>query len=637
LISIGLTRLLVAHAGRLGMMDQPGERRVHVTPIPRAGGLAIWLSFMLVSFGLFWLAPEWFGHFSVDWLIPFAVSSLILVAVGLADDRAGLKAWWKLLGQITAAAVFFMLRPAGDGSMLGFDMSPFLAGLAFVIWAVLLINAFNLIDGLDGLCGGLALVALVPLGFIAALNGHLEAMAAMWIMAAAVLGFLKYNLNPARIFLGDTGSMMLGFFIAAAATQPTGRRAILGAILLPIAVAGVPLLDVLLAVWRRSGRKLLNQWTGGERVGIFDADKDHLHHRLLIDKSQKKVTRLLHAVASLLATLAFLPLIFGDRVLGISLIGLLIVVLLGLRNFARIELVQSGSVLHLALKRPGGNRRLRVAAFAYDCLALSGCALLARWLETDLFKRDSELLVTVQFTVLFVVLGMLGIYLSKAYRRVWSRATLRDLLSVMVWVGAAGLLCGTLFSLAWADASFATARVSVMATGLAMLAVPLPRCFVEILRELAVDAGHRHFNNHADAGERPVLIYGAGDQGNLFIDYLKTCPPARCKDFRVLGLVDENPDLKGRIMRGFQVMGNLESLDELAASRPLHGVIITIDDPDAGQLQRLREIAGKRGFNIYSWCHDLTPAVVDIHRPALEVASPGARNSPESVALEPAQ
>lgn len=635
-ISLALTRLLLAHGGRLGLMDQPGERRVHLTPIPRAGGLAIWLTFMIVSFGLFWITPESFGNFGADWLIPFAASSLILVVVGLVDDSVGLKAWWKLLGQIAAAAVFFLLRPQSYGNLLGFDAPPLLAGVAFVIWAVLLINAFNLIDGLDGLCGGLALVALVPLGFISALNGHFGAMAVMWIMAAAVVGFLKYNWNPARIFLGDTGSMVLGFFIAAAATHPTGRRAILGAILLPIAVAGVPLLDVLLAVWRRSGRKLLNEWSGGARVGIFDADKDHLHHRLLINKSQKKVTRILHALALLLTVLAFLPMIFGDRVLGISLVGLMVLMLVGLRQFARIELLQSGSVLHLALKRPGGNPRLRMASFVYDCVALTGCAVFAVWLETDLFRRGFDMLVTVQFTTLFLVLGVAATFLSKAYRRVWSRATLRDVMWVMICVGVAGLLSGTICLLMWADIAFSTARVSLTATGLAMLAVSLPRCSVEILRELAVDAGHRHFHKKSDVSERQVVIYGAGDQGNLFIEYLKTCPPPHFKDFRVLGFVDRNPDLKRRIMRGFQVMGDLEALDKMAADRQLHGVIIAINDPDPDELVRLRGIAERRQFNIYSWCYDLTPRVVEIHRPAMELASPGARSGVETRALEPA-
>jgi UDP-GlcNAc:undecaprenyl-phosphate GlcNAc-1-phosphate transferase len=481
---------------------------------------------------------------------------------------------------------------------------------------------------LDGLCGGLALIALIPLGLLAALNGHIGAMAMMFIMAAAVLGFLRYNWNPARIFLGDTGSMILGFFIAAAATQTTGRRAILGALLLPIAVAGVPLLDVLLAIWRRSVRNLLNQWSGGESIGVFAPDKDHLHHRFLAEgNGQVKVTRLLHALAFILSAFAFLPMIFGDQVIGISLIGLMIILLVGLRNFARIELVQSGSALHLALKRPGGKRGLRLAAFLYDSLALAGCAALPFWLEKDRIEGGFSQLECFQFTVMFAVLGTIGIFLSKAYRRVWSRATLRDLAGVIVCIAAAGVLSGSFFTMVQQDISFATLRVSLMATCLAMLVVPLPRCSVELLRELAVDAGHRRFEKAGVTTDRHVMVYGAGDLGNLFIDYLKTCPPAHFKNFRVVGFIDESVNLKRRIMRGFTVMGDLELLDALAQKQQLHGVIVTISNPDPERLAKLREIAERRGLNIYSWCFDLTPQVIDINRPAVDYMASRAHDS----------
>lgn len=636
-LSLGLNRLMVSYGGKLGLMDLPGERRVHVTPIPRAGGLAVWVSFLVVAFGLSYLAGGEFQEFRSSWLVPFTVASAVLVLVGLLDDSGGIKPWWKLLGQMVAAAVFFLLRPESHGNLFGFDAPMWVDAAIFIGWAVLLINAFNLIDGLDGLCGGLALIALVALGLLAALNGHLGATAMMFIMAAAVMGFLRYNWNPARIFLGDTGSMILGFFIAAAATQTTGRRAILGVLLLPIAVAGVPLLDVLLAIWRRSVRNLMNQWTGGDAVGVFKPDKDHLHHRFLAGNGQKKVTRLLHTLALVLTVLAFLPMIFGDRVIGISVIGLMVLSFVGLRNFARIELVQSGSVLHLALKRPGGNRRLRMAAFFYDCLALTCCALFAVWLESDFLRKGFNQLETVQFTVMFVILGAIGIFLSKAYRRVWSRATLRDLAGVVMCVAAAGVLCATFFSLMQKDIQFSTVRVSLMATCLAMLLVPLPRCSVELLRELAVDAGHRRFHKSDGTNQRHVVVYGGGDLGNLFIDYLKTCPPAHFKNFRVVGFVDDNPSLKRRIMRGFPVMGDLDELDGLTLNQPLHGVIVAISHPSSERLARLREIAEERGFNIYSWCFDLTPGVMEIHRPAVAMVGAGARKASGTGALERAQ
>jgi len=613
-VSLALNRVMIDAGERLGLMDQPGERRVHTAAVPRAGGLAIWAAFMLVAFCLSFALPLYFEDFRIHWLQPFAAASLVLLMVGILDDRGGLKAWWKLLGQITAAAVFFLLRPESHGVIFGYATPWWVDGGIFIAWAVLLINAFNLIDGLDGLCGGLALIALSALGVLAAINGHIGAMAVMFLMAAAVLGFLRFNWNPARIFLGDAGSMLLGFFIAAAATQTTGRRAILGVLLLPIAVAGVPLLDVLLAVWRRSIRRLLGQWTGGKSVGVFSPDKDHLHHRLLRGNGQRKVTRLLHGLALALTVLAFLPIVFGDRLIGISLVGLLVLSLIGLRNVARIELVQSGSMLHLALKRPAGNRRLRVLAFLYDCTALAGVALFAIWLES---KRGAaggiDLAGTFQFTVIFVILGVIGLYLAKAYRRVWARATLRDLAGVCLCLASAGVICVTIVTFMEQDIAYTTLRVGLLATLLSLVIVPLPRCSVELLRELAVDAGHRRFDKK-NKDDRHVVVYGAGDLGNLFIDYLKTCPPARFKSFRVVGFIDESDSLRRRIVRGFPVLGDLDTLDHLAGSQNLHGVIVAINDPKDSCLVKLREIAKRRELNLYSWCFDLTPGVMEINR-----------------------
>ena len=217
-----------------------------------------------------------------------------------------------------------------------------------MIWAVILINAFNLIDGLDGLCGGLAAVSMVALAAMALANGRMDSALLLLVMGAAVLGFLKYNFNPARIFLGDAGSMLLGFFLASAATQAVGRRAVVGVLLLPIAVAGVPLLDVLLAIWRRGARRFVRQLRGEKiKGGIFDADSDHLHHRLLASGgSQRKVAGILQAVAIILAALAFLPMAFGDRMFGVSLVGFLVVAFVGVRHLARVEIEHTGSVIH---------------------------------------------------------------------------------------------------------------------------------------------------------------------------------------------------------------------------------------------------------------------------------------------------
>ena len=191
MLSLALNRLMIGLGGKFGLMDEPGERRVHQTPIPRAGGIAIWISFLICAYATALLAPELLGRFQNDWLGPFALCSALLVLVGVLDDRGGINARVKLFGQALSATLFFALRPASQGLFLSWDIPIFVDGIIFVAWAVLLINAFNLIDGLDGLCGGLALIALVFLGLIAGIGGNIGAATLLFIMGGAVVGFLR--------------------------------------------------------------------------------------------------------------------------------------------------------------------------------------------------------------------------------------------------------------------------------------------------------------------------------------------------------------------------------------------------------------------------------------------------------------
>jgi len=386
LLSLGLTRLMIRLAPKLGLMDQPGERRIHTSAIPRAGGIAIWLTFLIaIAAGLSTELLPTSLEISWSWFVAFAAGSMVLIVAGVLDDRKGLKPLAKLAAHALAPTLYFALHPFSTGIFPPewgwiWDYALFLG------WAVVLINAFNLIDGLDGLCAGLAAVAMVAMAGLALLNNSTAAAVVLLVMGAAVTGFLRYNINPARIFLGDAGSMLLGFFLATVATDAVGRKAVVGILLLPIAVAGVPLFDVLLAIWRRAARRLARQLRGESAAGgLFDADGDHLHHRLLASGgSQHKVAIVLQGMAILFASLALLPMLFGDRVLGLSLVGFLVVGLVGVRNLARVEIEQTGSVVHMAIKLPGRRRRVAAALFVYDLLVLAGAGLLATgtgWLQ----------------------------------------------------------------------------------------------------------------------------------------------------------------------------------------------------------------------------------------------------------------
>ena len=602
-LSLGLTRVMLALAPRLGLMDQPGTRRIHATAIPRAGGVAIWLSFLLIIGG--GLATGWLrasGPLSWPWLGAFAAGSAVLMVAGVVDDRSGLSPWVKLAAHVLAPAVFFVLYPLRVG-IFPSHWPLVCDGVAMVVWCVVLINAFNLIDGLDGLCGGLAAVATVAMAGLAAANGRSDSALLLLAMSGAILGFLKYNLNPARIFLGDAGSMLIGFFLATAATDAVGRRAVVGMILLPIAVAGVPLLHVLHAIWRRGARRLIQALRGEKLVGgIFAADSDHLHHRMLHQgSSQHKVALVMQGIAILLATLAFLPLMFGNRMFALSLVGFLVVALVGVKNLARVELEHTGSVIHMAIKLPGHRRRVAAALFVYDLLVLAGAAVAAVVIETNYLTTGASLDHMLRFVLLFVLLGSITLLGLRIHHRLWVRATMRDLVALQFWLLAAALATFTLFTLLYASLEWSALRLTLMSYVFGCAGVCLPRVALDLLREFGMDARHRNPKLSATGDYGPVVVLGAGDLGTLLLNHLKSSAHDAFPGLKILGFLDEMASLHGRRLRSLRILGGLALVPKLVKEQGLKGIILAINHPSQALLAQLDALADIHNLNIYHW------------------------------------
>lgn len=607
ILSLGLNRLMVSLGPKLGLMDQPDERRVHATPVPRAGGIAIWLSFLVPVWAGRLFLPEMFDGVLGARMTAFTAASAVLVAVGFFDDRKGIPPLVKLAGQIAAALVYFAISHDSHSQIFGFEMALPLQAVVFVGWSVLLINAFNLIDGLDGLCGGLVCVSLLVLTGLEFAEGNFSDALIIGLMLAAVAGFLRHNLNPARIFLGDAGSMMLGFFLASAATQAGGRRAVIGSILLPLAIAGVPLLDVLLAVWRRSVRSLLSKWLGGGGVGVFSPDTEHLHHRLLKRGiSQRKVALLMQGLATFFAVIAFAPMLLGGRGLAMAVCGLMLLGLFGMRHLAQVELRQMGSLVRLAVKRRRGPGRLRTWYFVYDLLALGGAACGAVMLETNFGARGYDRENLLRFVVAFVACEVVALHVLRVYRRVWSRSVLGEFMLVLLGLLVGGITAAAVFQSATLDIAWSGFRTAILATFAASWLVLLPRALPELLRELAMDSSHRHLTRRKNSGHQ-LLVYGAGDLGNLFVKYLKTCTPPDFYRFQVSGFLDDSPALKGRTIHGFKILGGLDALEPVCREFSIHGLLIAIHElPDERREAILRE-AGRLNLAVYAWSVDLKP------------------------------
>ena len=345
-LTVPLARAL---AMRWGAMAEVRDRDVHDTPTPRLGGLAM-LAGLLAGLLLASKLPQMGSVFSGDGRAPYALLGgvAIIVVLGLVDDRWGLAAPTKLAGQVLAASVMalqgisIIWLPFGGTLVL----DPVTSILLTVLVVLVCINAINMVDGLDGLAAGI--VAVAALGFFAYSYllsvevGFERATLATLISALLVgmcAGFLPYNVYPARIFMGDTGSMLLGFLMAAAIITLSGQvdpSAIEGGtllpallpILLPLAVLVLPFLDLALAVVRRTRK----------RRSPFAPDKQHLHHRLLeMGHSQRRTVLLMYAwtavVAAAAFTLAFLPIGYGLLILVVGTAAVAYVALLpGIRR-----------------------------------------------------------------------------------------------------------------------------------------------------------------------------------------------------------------------------------------------------------------------------------------------------------------
>ena len=282
---------------KLDAVDYPSKRRINTKPIPRLGGTAVFLGLVVActvqilgTWYLGWppvLVPHPRLHISYPIL---ALSFTVIFATGAIDDVFQLTPKQKLAGQVLAALIACM-----GGLRIGVIVNPFAPGeimlgwLAYpitVIYLVAFTNIINLIDGLDGLATGICGIASFTMFSMAVLSGRIDAAALSIALFGACLAFLRYNFNPASIFLGDSGSLLLGFALGSISLLNVSRTAALTSLIIPLIVAGVPIIDTFSAIVRRKRA----------HISIGQADKGHIHHRLIQEGyNQKQAVLLIYA------------------------------------------------------------------------------------------------------------------------------------------------------------------------------------------------------------------------------------------------------------------------------------------------------------------------------------------------------
>jgi UDP-GlcNAc:undecaprenyl-phosphate/decaprenyl-phosphate GlcNAc-1-phosphate transferase len=287
--SLVLTPLIRKLAFRIGATDTPNQRKVHQKIMPRLGGLAVYISFII---GLLILHPE------NPYNSAIIIGSLIIMATGILDDLFELSAKVKLAGQLSAALVVVLL----GGVQVNVVNIPFGSQVEFgilsvpltILWIVGITNAINLIDGLDGLAAGVSSIALLTIGGMAVIMGDGYVVAMALIIMASTIGFLFYNFYPAKIFLGDTGALFLGYMISVLSLL--GFKSVtMISLIVPVIILGVPVSDTFFAIIRRFVNK----------QPLSEPDKSHLHHCLLrLGFSHRQTVLMIYAMAALFGLVA---------------------------------------------------------------------------------------------------------------------------------------------------------------------------------------------------------------------------------------------------------------------------------------------------------------------------------------------
>jgi UDP-GlcNAc:undecaprenyl-phosphate/decaprenyl-phosphate GlcNAc-1-phosphate transferase len=272
-----VTPLVMKLAIKIGAIDKPNKRKVHERVMPRLGGLAIFIGVIIGYFvaGLY-----------KERIISISLGALLIIMIGILDDKFELSAKVKLIGQILAACIV-----VSSGLTIDFISIPFLArfDLGFfaipitIFWIVAITNAINLIDGLDGLAAGISAISIATIAIMAGFYGKFLILTLALIILASTIGFLFYNFHPAKIFMGDTGALFLGYSISILSLLGLYKSVTLFSFVVPIIILGVPIFDTTYAIIRRIVNK----------QPISAPDKSHLHHRILALGFSHKTTVLI--------------------------------------------------------------------------------------------------------------------------------------------------------------------------------------------------------------------------------------------------------------------------------------------------------------------------------------------------------
>lgn len=583
-LTLALTPLVREFNRRIGMVDKPDPRRINKIPVPRGGGVALVIG-VLATYSGFLLANV-DGRFILEHTANTAywklvTLSLAIAAIGFADDKWSLNPKLKLLGQLAVAVLVWAWAGLGFHGLWP-SIPAWIDCAMTVFWITGAINAFNLIDGLDGLASGLALIATIGMaGALFLLDAPSKALF-YFAFAGGLLGFLRYNYNPASVFLGDTGSMYIGFTLSTMMLVTQTPDSFLVSMGVPLLAMGVPIFDTFLAITRRSVRALIlkRDAAKGEAINgkVMTADADHLHHRLLRSAglNQRKAAWIMYLLALFLVAVGLLGMSLRSRSGGVWLFAVAVASVVIFRDMARIELFDTGRLLNSMARDRSTAARRRLAQLRIPILVTADIAVLVSsfflcvWVTgIDVSKHLIKAGLPLQCAASFFALAVLN-----SYGTVWSRAMTSNFLRLFLACAFGATIGAIAFyylpNLVPEGHLAAFSLLYAMLTFLLLSAVRLAR---GIVRDMFYAIDCSRLRTRKDVSR--ILVYGAGIRYRAFRRELVRTTSAN--DRMIVGIIDDDALLKGQYVGGIKIYGTLLDAPETINSTNADAVVIACE------------------------------------------------------------
>ena len=606
-LTLVLTPIVREVNRRLGMVDKPDPRRINKVPIPRGGGVALFLglfgSFLVYVFAT---GSRWVG--SGVGTHPVRVTALagVIFLLGLADDKWSLPPKLKLLGQIVVAFATWFWGGLGF-STLWPALPAAVDCILTVFWIVGAVNAFNLIDGLDGLASGIALIATLGMAGSLLFVGKPDQTLFHFAFAGALIGFLRYNYNPASVFLGDSGSMLIGYLVATLPLATQTPNSFLVSVGVPMLAMGVPIFDTSLAILRRSIRHVIlrrekREASAGDSDRVMSADHDHLHHRILRSTglNQRKTAWILYLMTLVAVMFGLGGMMLKSRSAGLWLAAFAVGCVVVFRDMARVELFDAGRLLaSFARDRATASRRRWAKLSVPFYVVFDAAVLVASFfvmlyaMQLPVTKTECRVALPIRVAASFAFLIFFRTYVT-----VWSRAMTSNFARLLV-ACAAGAIAGSVGvccapnvvpdDVAPAEIAGATLvyfLISFLFLASARLARP-------VVRDVFYSLDCSRLKGRKDVSR--VLVYGAGLRYRAYRRELVRTTSAN--DRMIVGLMDDDILLRGQYVGGIKVYGTLLEAPEIINRLNVDSVVVACEVTDAW-LKVVKETLGPTGVRV---------------------------------------